>query len=79
MIGKVRKDHQCSDQVKQILTDIIQAASTDTLWSPTLTGSSPKEILKGAEAQQRIGWVQVIYGHLAWAFIQMLAPAHSKK
>jgi hypothetical protein len=78
MIGKLRKDLQCSDQAKQVLINIIQTATKDKSGLQTIMSSSQKEILKGAEAQRRIGWEQVIYGCMAGAFVLMLAPVHSK-
>jgi hypothetical protein len=62
MIGKLRKDLQCSDQVKQILINISQAANKNISGFQTITRTSQKEIIKGVEAQQRVGWEQVIYG-----------------
>jgi hypothetical protein len=78
MIGKLRKDLQCSDQAKQVLINIIQMATKEKSEMQTIMRSSQKEILKGAEAQQRIRWEQVIYGRMARAFVLMMAPVHSE-
>jgi hypothetical protein len=74
MFNRMQKELQCDSQVKQILIDIVQTATKNKSWSPTLIRNTTSDIQKGANAQQRIGWEQVIFGRMARAFVQTLAP-----